>query len=220
MIDPDVVQWTVPEGERAGTPLLVAMHGVGSNEHDLLGLAPALPSGWTTASLRAPLPWGPGYAWYPLGTPGSPDPGLVDVAAAEVLAWVDGVAADHPRIGLLGFSQGGSMALQLLRHRPDAFAFAVSLSGFVVPAAPATPDDRDGGDDRDGSHDRDDRLAAVRPRVFLGHGDADPVIPPAATARTSAWAAAHTDVTDRTYPGLPHTVSAAELEDVARFVAA
>ncbi|TCL79922.1 phospholipase/carboxylesterase [Curtobacterium sp. PhB128] len=205
MIDADLVQWTRPAEERAGTPLLVTMHGVGSNERDLLGLAPALPAAWTMASLRAPMPWGQGFSWYPLGTPGSPALEPVDTAVAEVLAWVDSVAADHPRIGLLGFSQGGSMALQLLRARPAAFAFAVSLSGFVVPGV------------TDG---RDETVAAVRPRVFLGHGDLDPVIPAEATARTQAWAAANTTVTDRTYEGLPHAVSAAELSDVAAFIGA
>lgn len=203
MIDADLVQWTRPAEERAGTPLLVTMHGVGSNERDLLGLAPALPAAWTMASLRAPMPWGQGFSWYPLGTPGSPALEPVDTAVAEVLAWVDSVAADHPRIGLLGFSQGGSMALQLLRARPAAFAFAVSLSGFVVPGV---------------TDSRDEAVAAVRPRVFLGHGDLDPVIPAEATARTQAWAAANTTVTDRTYEGLPHAVSAAELSDVAAFI--
>ncbi|MGY2898610.1 phospholipase/carboxylesterase [Curtobacterium sp. PvP017] len=205
MIDADLVQWTRPAGERAGTPLLVTMHGVGSNEHDLLGLAPTLPAAWTMASLRAPMPWGQGFSWYPLGTPGSPALEPVDAAAAGVLAWIDSVAADHPRIGLLGFSQGGSMALQLLRARPAAFAFAVSLSGFVVPGV---------------TDSRDEAVAAVRPRVFLGHGDLDPVIPAEATARTQAWAAANTTVTDRTYGGLPHAVSAAELSDVAAFIGA
>ncbi|MCS6579327.1 alpha/beta hydrolase [Curtobacterium poinsettiae] len=203
MIDADLVQWTRSASDRRGTPLLVAMHGVGSNEHDLLGLAPALPPAWTVASLRAPMPWGPGFSWYPLGTPGSPAPEAVDSAVDEVLDWIDSVAADHPRIGLLGFSQGGSMALQLLRARPAAFAFAVSLSGFVVPGV---------------TDSRDEAVSAVRPRVFLGHGDLDPVIPPEATVRTQAWAAAHTDVTDRTYAGLPHAVSTAELADVAAFV--
>lgn len=205
MIDADLVQWTRPAGERAGTPLLVTMHGVGSNEHDLLGLAPTLPAAWTMASLRAPMPWGQGFSWYPLGTPGSPALEPVDAAAAGVLAWIDSVAADHPRIGLLGFSQGGSMALQLLRARPAAFAFAVSLSGFVVPGV---------------TDSRDEAVAGVRPRVFLGHGDLDPVIPAEATARTQAWAAANTTVTDRTYEGLPHAVSAAELADVAAFIGA
>ena len=205
VIDADVVQWTRSADERSGTPLLVALHGVGSNERDLLGLAPALPPAWTVASLRAPMPWGPGYSWYPLGTPGSPALGPVDAAVDGVLDWIDAVAAEHTRVGLLGFSQGGSMALQLLRARPAAFAFAVSLSGFVVPGV------------TDG---RDEAVAAVRPRVFLGHGDLDPVIPPEATARTQAWAAAHTDATDRSYAGLPHAVSAEELADVAAFIAA
>jgi phospholipase/carboxylesterase len=203
MIDADLVQWTRPTGDRAGTPLLVALHGVGSDEHDLLALAPALPPAWTIASLRAPLPWGGGHSWYPLGTPGSPELEPVDAAVEEVLAWVDAVAADHPRIGLLGFSQGGSMALQLLRARPAGFAFAVSLSGFVVPGV---------------TDSRDEAVAAVRPRVFLGHGDLDPVIPGDATARTAVWAAEHTDVTVRAYEGLPHAVSAAELADVAAFI--
>jgi phospholipase/carboxylesterase len=203
MIDRDAVQWTRSPSERAGTPLLVAMHGVGSNERDLLGLAPALPSSWTIASLRAPMPFGQGYSWYPLGTPGSPALGPVDESVAGVLEWIDSVSADHPRIGLLGFSQGGSMALQLLRARPAAFAFAVSLSGFVVPGV---------------TDSRDDAVAAVHPRVFLGHGDLDPVIPGEATARTQAWAAANTSVTDRVYEGLPHAVSAAELADVAAFI--
>jgi len=203
MIDHSAVQWTRPAGERAGTPLLVLLHGVGSNERDLLGLAPALPPMWTIASLRAPMAWGPGHSWYPLGTPGSPALEPVDAAVTGVLDWIDTVAADHPRIGLLGFSQGGSMALQLLRARPAGFAFAVSLSGFVVPGV---------------TDSRDEALAAVRPRVFLGHGDLDPVIPGEATARTAAWAAANTDVTDRTYEGLPHAVSAAELADVAAFI--
>jgi phospholipase/carboxylesterase len=205
VIDAELVQWTRPSSEHAGTPLLVMLHGVGSNEQDLLGLAPALPAAWTIASLRAPMPWGPGFSWYPLGTPGSPALEPVDAVVADVLDWVDSVAADHPRIGLLGFSQGGSMALQLLRARPSGFAFAVSLSGFVVPGV---------------TDARDEGVRAVRPRVFLGHGDLDPVIPAEATAQTEAWAAANTDVTDRTYEGLPHAVSAAELADVAAFIEA
>jgi phospholipase/carboxylesterase len=203
-LDPAVVRWSRPVAERPGTPLLVLLHGVGSDERDLMGLAPGLPSQWTLASLRAPLRVGPGHGWYPVSVPGSPDPAAVDAGLEAVLAWLDTVADDHDRIGLLGFSQGGSMALQALRTRPAEFAFAVALSGIVVPIT-------------DG---RDAALAAVRPPVFLGHGDADPVIPPAATERTSAWAAAHTAVTDRSYPRLAHAVSGDELADVRAFMAA
>jgi phospholipase/carboxylesterase len=208
-IDPELVQWSRRAEDRAGTPLLVALHGVGSNEHDLASLAPHLPSSWTVASPRAPLPYGPGFSWYPLAQPGSPDPTHVDTAVEALLAWVDEVAVDHDRVALLGFSQGASIALQSLRHRPDGFAFAVALSGFVPPAIGA-----------DGIDDRDRAVAAVRPRVFVGHGDRDPVIPPSATARTSVWAAEHTDVTDLEYPGLAHGIAQQELADVVAFIEA
>lgn len=208
-IDPDLVQWSHDPEDRAGTPLLVALHGVGSNEHDLASLAPHLPRSWTVASPRAPLPHGPGFSWYPLAQPGSPDPEHVDTAVEALLAWVDGVAVDHGPVALLGFSQGASMALQTLRHRPDGFAFAVALSGFVAPAAGA-----------DGTDPRDRALATVRPRVFLGHGDRDPVIPPSATARTSVWAADHTDVEEHEYAGLAHGVAQQELTDVVAFIEA
>jgi phospholipase/carboxylesterase len=202
-IDTALVQWSRPEDARADTPLLVLLHGVGSNEQDLLGLAPGLPASWTLASLRAPLQHGPGFGWYPLSTPGSPDPAAVDDALEALLTWVDTVTPAHGRVALLGFSQGGSMAIQALRARPTTFEAVVSLSGFVVPGV---------------QDDRDEAVRAARPRLFLGHGDRDPVIPAAATARTSAWAAANTTVTDRTYEGLAHGVAGEELADVRRFL--
>ncbi|WP_442916813.1 hypothetical protein [Lentzea sp. NBC_00516] len=39
---------------------------------------------------------------------------------------------EAPSIGLLGFSQGGAMAHQLMRCAPHRFASCVSLAGFVV----------------------------------------------------------------------------------------
>lgn len=202
-VDDSLVQWSRPAEARADTPLLVLLHGVGSNEQDLMGLAPGLPASWTLASLRAPLQHGPGFGWYPLATPGSPELAPVDDAVEAVLTWLDGVTPAHGRVALLGFSQGGSMALQLLRARPGAFEAVVSLSGFVVPGV---------------TDDRDDAVSRVRPRVFLGHGDRDPVIPASATARTSIWAAAHTEAVERSYAGLGHGVAGEELADVAAFL--
>ena len=45
--------------------LLVLMHGVGSNEQDLFGLAPYVPPQFHVISLRAPFAMGQGaYAWF------------------------------------------------------------------------------------------------------------------------------------------------------------
>ncbi|MBD8484890.1 alpha/beta fold hydrolase [Frigoribacterium sp. CFBP 8759] len=210
-IDPSLVQWSAVEAERDGRPLLVLLHGVGSHEGDLIALAPYLPQQFVVASLRAPLPHGDGFSWYPLSTPGAPDPGAVDDAAEAVLAWLDSLATAHPSVSLLGFSQGGSLSLQLIRHAPERFAFAAVLAGFVVPAA---------GDDAtlERAAARDDAVAAVRPSVFYGRGDVDQIIPADAVERTSAWLEAHADAEQTVYPGLAHGISQEELDDLNAFI--
>ena len=205
-IDAALVRWSTDEAERAGRPLLVLLHGVGSHEGDLIGLAPYLPRDLAIASLRAPLPHGDGHSWYPLALPGSPEPGPVDEAAEAVLAWVDSLGDAHPSVALLGFSQGGSLTLQLLRHAPERFAWAAVLAGFVVP------------DDSEATSRRDAELARVRPDVFWGRGDVDAVIPLDAVQRTADWLAAHADVEETVYPGLAHGISQEELEDLNAFI--
>lgn len=105
-------------------------------------------------------------------------------------------------MGLLGFSQGGATALQLLRLAPGRFAYAVQLSGFSVR----------------GEHAGDEALEEDRTPVFWGRGTADQVIPDDAVARTRDWIGDHTDLTERIYEDLPHSVSAAELRDVSAFI--
>ena len=187
-------------GAAAPAPLLLLLHGFGSDERDLPGLTAHLPAGLGWASLPGPFTAGPGRAWFPITTPGNPDPAPVHAATAAVLDWLDeAVPADRPVVPL-GFSQGGLMATQLLRARPERFAAGVVLSGFVL--ADEQP--------------HDDELAAVP--VFWGRGDADQVIAGDAVARTAAWLPARTAATVRVYPGMPHSVTAAELADVAAFL--
>lgn len=213
-IDTSAIQWSLPEAERSGKPLVLLLHGVGSHEGDLIGLAPYLSPEFAYASLRAPLPYPPGapvgggWSWYPLSSPGAPSYDGVDEAADAVLEFIDSLAAGsgsspHPSAGLLGFSQGGSLALQLLRKRPGFFDFAVVLAGFVVPGAPT---------------EVDDAVAAARPRVFYGHGDVDQVIPADAVERTSSWLAANASVDESVYPGLAHGISQEELDEVNAFI--
>lgn len=194
-------------GAPAPAPLLLLLHGFGSDERDLPGLTAHLPAALGWASLpgpfpASPYPGAPGRAWFPITTPGSPDPEPVHAATAAILEWLDQtVPADRPVVPL-GFSQGGLMVTQLLRARPERFAAGVVLSGFVLA----------------GEQPHDDELADVP--VFYGRGDADGVIATDAVERTDAWLPAHTKATVRVYPGLPHSVSAAELADVATFLEA
>jgi len=204
-IHPASVLWSAPERERAGRPLLVLLHGFGSHEGDLFGLSPQLPLGPVIASVRAPLELQPGsYAWAPLSQ--QADAATVaesaNGVAVALLEWLD--TTESTAVGLLGFSQGGAIALQLLRHAPERFAFAVNLSGFAV------LDDNAG----------DAELARVKPPVFWGRGTADQVITPDKIAYTEDWLPEHSALTARIYEDLPHSISRPELDDVNAFIRA
>lgn len=204
-LDPDAVLWSASTRELERRPLLVLLHGFGSHEGDLFGLAPYLPLEPVIASVRAPLPEGAGHAWFPVPgkTHGGASADAVDAAARGVLAWLETLPTP-PSIGLLGFSQGGAIALQLLRHAPRRFAYAVQLSGFVAGGNPAA----------------DAELAAVRPPVFWGRGTIDDVIPADAIARTQGWLPRHATLTERIYEDVAHGISEAEIRDIGRFIRA
>nr|WP_232842402.1 alpha/beta hydrolase-fold protein [Terrimesophilobacter mesophilus] len=196
--------WNIPPQERDGLPLLVMMHGLGSQEGDLFGLNRFLPSGIAVASLRAPLEYGGGYAWFPPGlqSPGS-DTSVLDSSVLAVLDWLDGLDPAPNVVGLMGFSQGGCTALQLVRHAPDRFDYVIQLSGFIANAP----------------HPGDEIVAARSPRipVFWGRGDDDAVITRAAVEVTGDWLSGHTDLEAHRYP-MAHTVSQEELADLVAFV--
>ena len=184
--------------------LLLLLHGRGADEHDLLPLADALHLPDRVVALRGPVPWEGGRAWA-LPTAEADGGAGLDEAAAAVLDWLDRESAagrGAERVRLLGFSQGGAVALQLLRTAPERFAAVVLLSGFLAKAdAPA-----------------DAVLERRRPPVLWGHGAIDPVIPASAVESTREWLERHTTLDERVYPMLGHGVAEAELADVEAFL--
>jgi len=203
-LDPDAVLWSAPPEERAGRPLLVLLHGYGSEERDLFGLVPHLPGEYVVAAVRAPLspPFPtPGWSWFPIEGLRGRDPEGTTSAAEAFLAWLD-AATDAETVGLLGFSQGAVIALQAMRLRPQRFAFAVNLAGYVDAGSLAT----------------DAELAERRPPVFWGRGSRDEVIPADRVAHTVQWLPEHVDLSGRVYAGLTHSVSQEELDDVRVFL--
>lgn len=203
-LDPSVVRWSVPAHERGDRPVLLLLHGYGSDEHDLFGLVPSLPPAFVVASVRAPLapPWPmPGASWYPIEGLDGRDPDAVTLAARALLSWIQDAVGEAP-VGLLGFSQGGAVALQTLRAAPDAVSFAVVLAGYAA----------------GGELPGDVVLTERRPPVFWGRGAADDVIPPALVDATAQWLPVHSELSGRVYPGLTHSISQDELDDVRAFL--
>jgi phospholipase/carboxylesterase len=193
-----------PSDTAAVPAVALLLHGFGSNERDLTGLVPGLGLDLPWASLRAPLELGNGgAAWFSITTPGNPDPQPVTEATDAIWAWVDAHLDASTRVIPIGFSQGGLMASQLLRTRPDRVLAPVVLGGFVLGAP----------------QPGDATLAASRPVAFWGRGAEDRVIAESAISRTSAFLPQHSALVERVYPGLAHGIDAAEIGDVRAFLA-
>jgi phospholipase/carboxylesterase len=122
--------------------LLVLLHGVGSNEQDMFGLAPAVPARFDVLSLRAPNPLGPdAFAWFTFAT--APDGRRVidseqEAASRPLVAEAVqaagrqlSVAPENVVVG--GFSQGGIMALSLLLTRPELMRAAMVMHSRLLP---------------------------------------------------------------------------------------
>ncbi len=150
--------------------LLVLHHGRGSDEQDLIGLAPVLDpeERLHVVAPRAPLQLrgSPGYHWYLVPRVGYPDLDSFHAAYRELAAFHDalwertGIGPSRTVLG--GFSMGTVMsyALGLGADRP-APAGILALSGFIPTVEDWQPS----------LHDRTDT------DILIAHGLNDGVIP-------------------------------------------
>ena len=122
--------------------LLVLMHGVGSNEQDLFGLAAYVPAHFHVLSLRAPYPMGvQAHAWFQftVDTNGTRHINVAQERAAReqlerTVAQAQnelGIAPERTVLG--GFSQGGIMALSTLLTRPATLRAAMVWHSRLLP---------------------------------------------------------------------------------------
>lgn len=188
-----------PEG------LLVLHHGRGSDEQDLIGLAPVLDPDERlhVVAPRAPLrvPGSPGYHWYLVPRVGYPDPDSFHAAHAELAAFHDalweqtGIGPGRTVLG--GFSMGTVMsyALGLGAERP-APAGILALSGFIPTVEGWQPS----------FADRKDVTG-----VLIAHGQADPVIPVAFARRARELLERSGFVVDYRESGAAHNVEPADI---------
>lgn len=183
-------------------PAVFALHGRGSHEGDLIGLAPWLDDRLFWISPRAPLPLEAGYEWYRLARVGVPDPTTFASGLAALGRFVAEACAAYPvdpeRIYLFGFSQGGMMAHALLLTQPRRVRGLVAHSSYLPLAAveAAAALDRAG--------------VQGKPALVL-HGVQDPLIPVAwGRAAAEALTGLGVRVTHTEFAGA-HAVTAASL---------
>ncbi|XVU29231.1 alpha/beta hydrolase [Actinoplanes sp. CA-054009] len=151
-------------------PLVVLLHGRGSNEQEILPLAGHLPASLAYAAVRAPIAEGAGYAWFANRGIGRPRPESLRANLDWFRSWLDATQAGR-QVFLAGFSGGAAFAGGLLLDDPARFAGAAILYGTLPfdAGVPVTPQ----------------RLSGVP--VFAAQGDHDTVIPRELQDRTWSY---------------------------------
>lgn len=196
------------QSDARNQPLVIFLHGFGSNEEDLFGIKDALPSTWTYLSARAPMPVDPqGYRWFTK----TPDDGdyngeTADLqrSAALIEDFVGKATAKYhthsDRVFLVGFSQGAIMSYEVGLRKPALVRGIAALSGSVLPVLKAElkPSESLG------------KLA-----IFIGHGTLDQALPyTSATQANEVLVGLGLTPEFHGYPGMPHTVSETEVQDL------
>jgi phospholipase/carboxylesterase len=130
-----------PKNEADNPPLLLLLHGFGSNEQDLFGLTPFLDERFLIISARAPNILGPeSYAWFELDfTSQGPviNPEQAEASRKKLITFlqeaITGYGVDPKQVYLMGFSQGAIMSASVALTQPELVAGVVMMSGRVLP---------------------------------------------------------------------------------------
>jgi phospholipase/carboxylesterase len=114
-----------------GAPLVVLLHGRGSDEQEILTLAGHLPATLAYASVRAPIAEGGGFAWFANRGIGRPLPDSLRAGLDWFREWLDDFAPAGRPVFLVGFSGGAAFAGGLLLDEPGRWAGAAILYGTL-----------------------------------------------------------------------------------------
>ena len=152
-------------------PLLLLLHGYGSNEEDLFSFASELPENYYIISARAPYPLPPyGNAWYAIDFDANMNKFSNDEQAIEsrdlIVTFIDELLEKYPidknNVNLIGFSQGAILSYAIALSYPEKINKVVALSGYFNQNIM-----KDGYENNDFS----------KLQFFVSHGSLDQVIP-------------------------------------------
>ncbi|MFK8036775.1 MAG: alpha/beta hydrolase [Crocinitomicaceae bacterium] len=151
-------------------PVLLLLHGYGSNENDLFSLSPQIPENWLVVSVRAPIKVNSNqYKWY--------DVKLVDEkitinthdeekSRKSLLRFIEEIVSKYngkkDRVVTAGFSQGANIALSLTLTAPEKVFAAACFSGRFMPEIEP--------------HIANSNLL-IKKEIFIGHGTEDKMLP-------------------------------------------
>jgi phospholipase/carboxylesterase len=129
-----------PKIKQDKNPLLLLLHGYGSNEADLFSFASELPDEYYIISARAPydLQYG-SYAWYAINFDADQnkfsDHEQAKISRDLIAQFIDELIETYPidtnDITLLGFSQGSILSYAVALSHPEKIKRVIALSGYV-----------------------------------------------------------------------------------------
>lgn len=121
-------------------PLLIMMHGYGSDENDLFAFAQELPEALFIISVKAPYPLQPyGNAWYAINFDADKGKWSDNEQAKQsrdlIAQFIDEAIATYPvnknNVSLLGFSQGSILSYAVALTYPEKVKNIIALSGYI-----------------------------------------------------------------------------------------
>ena len=157
---------SAPHDADSKLPTILALHGRGSHEQDLIGLAPYLPDELLWISPRGTFELAPGaYEWFQITQIGKPDPIRLASALRTLDQFIDEIIENYPvdanKLYLLGFSQGSIMSMSYALTKPQRLAGVVAQSGYIPHESGLQIDE-----------------SGIRQKPFiLIHGIQDPMLP-------------------------------------------
>jgi phospholipase/carboxylesterase len=152
-------------------PLLLLLHGYGSNEEDLFSFASELPEEYYVISARAPYDMMyNSYAWYAINFDADEnkfsDIGQAQTSRDLIAKFIDEVvssyAIDSNNVTLVGFSQGCILSYAVAVSYPEKVQRVVAMSGYFNEEI-AT------------ENFKNNDLSKLK--IFASHGSVDQVVP-------------------------------------------
>jgi phospholipase/carboxylesterase len=197
----------LPSKKSGKTPVLIMLHGYGSNEADLFDISKSMDGRFLTFSLRAPYSAREqGYCWYSIDVADGKKTHNYEQAKEsrdKILAFISAACkaykADSSQVFLMGFSQGAIMSSEIAITKPQKIKGVVALSGFLL----------------DGTKKiKTDPLKMSKLRFFIGHGTQDNVIEFKKGEDAAKFLEERkASVTFKSYD-IPHSINGKELNDL------
>lgn len=200
-----------PKIETTHNTTLILLHGVGSNEQDMFGLASQFPENYRVISARAPLTVGnESYAWYPLQInsgkfiynfeEAEKSSTILEQFIAELKQKYELNSND---IYLVGFSQGAIMSYNLALTEPTLVKGIAVMSGRLMDEIKP-------------------KIAAIenlkKLRIFISHGTSDTTLPVQFAREALSYLKSHELNPEYHEYAEGHGINAAMLQDLLHWL--